>query len=305
MNWKKLGLIVKPKPEYSWSKSHCTVPTIDLLGENIFRLYFGTRNNKNFSQIAWVEFVIDQSGKFLEIDHAKQPVLSLGPLGNFDDSALFPSWIINKNNEKWMYYVGWMQGKRVPFYASIGLAISKNEGLNWEKYSPAPLFERNHVDPSMMASSCVLFDQGKYKMWYLTNLSWSINEGTVRPKYHIKYAESEDGLDWKRNGLVCIDFFDKNEFAISRPFVIKENGIYKMFYSFQGKHPYRIGYAESQDGLNWTRFDERVGIDVSKTGFDSLSIEYPCLLSYKNNTYLFYNGNENGKDGIGVAVLQN
>jgi predicted GH43/DUF377 family glycosyl hydrolase len=304
VKWKKLGLIFKPKSDYSWSKSHCTVPTLDILSENNYRLYYGTRNEDNFSQIASVDFSINQKEQIVETDYSKRPVLELGPLGNFDDSAVFPSWILNNKNEKWLYYIGWMQGKRIPFHAAIGLAISKDNGFTWKKYSPAPLLERNQIDPSMMASSCVLHDQGIYKMWYLTNLSWSNKLGIIRPKYHIKYAESLDGINWNRQGLVCIDFKNPSEFAISRPFVIKEDGIFKMFYSYQGDEPYRIGYAESSDGKSWNRMDEKVGITVSQSGFDSHTIEYPCILKTEDKTFMFYNGNENGKDGIGVAILK-
>src|SRR5258708_3960118 len=95
----------------------------------------------------------------------------------------------------------------------------------------------------------------------------------------------------------------KEEYALSKPFVLKEKGVYKMWYSHRGKN-YRLGYAESADGLQWQRMDERVGIDVSVSGWDSEMIEYACLFDVNGERYMLYNGNGYGKTGFGLAVLE-
>lgn len=69
-------------------------------------------------------------------------------------------------------------------------------------------------------------------------------------------------------------------------------------------HPYRIGYAESDDGKRWTRIDEAVGFDVSPEGFDSEMICYPHVVQHENRLYMFYNGNGFGREGIGLAVAE-
>jgi len=119
----------------------------------------------------------------------------------------------------------------------------------------------------------------------------------------IKYAESTDGLGWKREGKIALHFKDENEYAMSRPFVLKENGIYRMWYSYRGA-AYRIGYAESENGLDWERMDEKVGITVSDSGWDSESVEYPFLFDHKGQRYMLYNGNGYGRTGFGLAVLE-
>ena len=124
------------------------------------------------------------------------------------------------------------------------------------------------------------------------------------PRYNIKYAESTDGLIWKQDGLVCIDFKSRDETALARPCVLFENGIYRMWYSF--KDPaigYRMGYAESFNGLDWERMDEQVGIDVSESGWDSEMIQYPYVFNHKGNKYMVYNGNGYGENGAGLAIL--
>jgi hypothetical protein len=67
---------------------------------------------------------------------------------------------------------------------------------------------------------------------------------------------------------------------------------------------YRLRYAESTDGLNWTRKDDEIGIDVSESGWDFEMISYPSVVKYKNKVYLFYNGNNLGETGFGYAELE-
>jgi len=301
MKWIKKGLILKPLDNLDWVESHMWVPTVEYRGSDVHRIYYGSRNKNNMSQIGYVEINIENPTEIIGLSN--NPVLELGELGTFDDSAVLPSWIIDKGKEKYLYYIGWMQGKRVPYYASLGLAISYDGGESFKRYLKGPLLERNNVDPFMTASACIIIEKNIWKMWYLTNTQWTIINGEPRPRYHIKYAESNNGLVWSREGLISIDFKSDDEYAISRPCVIKENGIYKMWYSYRGQN-YRIGYAESENGIDWKRKDENVGIDVSDSGWDSVMIEYPFIFDHKEIRYMVYNGNEFGKYGIGLAVLQ-
>ena len=79
--------------------------------------------------------------------------------------------------------------------------------------------------------------------------------------------------------------------------------IYKMWFSTKGER-YRIAYAESNDGINWDRREEGAGIDVSPSGWDSEMIEYSYVFEHKGVKHMLYNGNNYGKDGIGLAVCQ-
>jgi len=233
---------------------------------------------------------------------SEKPVIGLGPLGAFDDSGVSTSCIVNYQEKKYHYYVGWTLGVTVPFYFYVGLAISIDGGETFRRISPAPILERNDVDPYLTASPCVLVEDGRWRMWYVSGTGWELKDNRPRHYYHIKYAESSDGIHWNREGIVCIDYQSENEYAIARPCVIKEGGIYKMWYSYRGDS-YRIGYAESTDGIKWARKDEDSGIDVSESGWDSEMIEYPFVFDHNDGRYMFYNGNGYGKTGIGLAVL--
>lgn len=300
MKWQKKGLIVSPDIKSKWRITHAQLPCIDLIKDQKYRVYFAGRNSNNMSQTGFVEIDISKPEKIHKI--SKNPVLELGKLGSFDDSGVYPSCLVNHKGEKFLYYIGWMQGKRVPYYASVGLAISKDGGKTFKKFSQGPLFERDSIDPFMTLSSYVMIDKKKWKMWYTSCTGWEVKNENPIPKYHIKYAESRDGIKWKRKGDVSIDFESKNEWAIARPCVIKDE-IYKMWYCYSGKR-YKIGYAESTDGIKWKRKDKMVGITTSKIGWDSEMVAYPYVFRNDSQTYMLYNGNQFGKDGFGLAILE-
>jgi hypothetical protein len=130
-----------------------------------------------------------------------------------------------------------------------------------------------------------------------------MRNGKPEHRYHIKYAESLDGINWQRNGLVAIGFSNEQEYAISRPSVMADTDRLRMWYSYRGDS-YRIGYAESADGRQWERLDHQTGIDVSATGWDSEMIEYPFVFDHAGQRYMLYNGNGYGQTGFGLAVLE-
>ena len=121
--------------------------------------------------------------------------------------------------------------------------------------------------------------------------------------YVIKYAESHDGINWNRDGHICINIEDESEYAIGKPSVIKIEDMYHMWYVHRGAE-YRIGYAYSKDGMNWIRRDDLVGIDVSDSGWDSKAISYPHVFRHDHYLYMLYCGNNYGKEGLGLARMK-
>lgn len=303
--WKKLGLVFEVNKNYDWMYSHASVPFAENIKDDLFRIYFSCRNRTNESAIGYVDIDLKNPQDLLKI--SEKPILAKGELGAFDDSGTMGCCILNKENFKYMYYIGWNLGVTVPFRNSIGLAISKDNGESYQKAFKGPIIDRTKDEPHFTASNCVIEDNGIYKIWYVSCTGWKKNDEKVVHNYHIKYAESDDGINWKRDGIVAIDYKDEYEYAISVPRVIKEYGVYKMWFSSRGTKEiptYRIRYAESYDGINWTRKDDEVGIDVSETGWDSEMICYPFVFDHKGKRYMLYNGNDYGKTGFGLAVLE-
>ena len=80
-----------------------------------------------------------------------------------------------------------------------------------------------------------------------------------------------------------------------------------MWFSYKGADfdlgdNYRIGYAESDDGVNFERRDDLAGIDVSKSGWDSEMVAYGFVFVCQGRKWIAYNGNNYGYAGVGLAV---
>ena len=297
--WIKRGLLFSPSQNFDWLQTHAALPVVDQDGD-FWRVYFSGRDSRGRAQIGFFEIDPNDITSIRRV--SEQPVIGLGPLGAFDDSGVTSSWIVSHDGIKYHYYSGWSLGVTVPFYFYIGLAVSDDRGETYRRVSSAPILARNEIDPYLTASPCVLVEDGRWRMWYVSGTGWEPTGGQPRHHYHIKYAESIDGIHWTRDGIVCIDYQSPQEYAIARPCVLKADAIYKMWYSCRGE-TYRIGYAESVDGIKWTRKDKQSGITASDTGWDSEMVEYPYVFEHRGEYYMLYNGNDYGRTGIGLALL--
>lgn len=299
MHWKKFGLLIEPQRENWWSLTHAMIPTPDALGDGIFRIYYSGRNANNQSHIAWAD--VDLNEPFRVIGRSNGPVLLPGQLGCFDDNGVTPSCVINlPGGEKALYYIGWNPGSTVRMHLYGGLAISIDNGETFERWSRAPILERTRTDPYLNTAPWVVLDGDSYRIFYVSGHEWVHKD---LPRYNIKTGHSADGKHWVREGRVCIDFKDATENALARPYVVLEDGLWRMWFAQKGS-AYRLAYAESTDGLNWTRMDHLAGIDVSSSGFDSEMIEYAAVVRHDGRRFMFYNGNNYGFEGIGLAVSE-
>jgi hypothetical protein len=298
MRWRKLGLVFAPNNHYQWMRSHAANPFAEHIRENVFRVYFSCRDDESRSSIGYV--VIEITDKCRILDVSDNPVLTPGSVGLFDDSGVSMGCMITFEGKKYLYYIGWNLSVTVPWRNTIGVAISNGRSTHFEKYSKVPIIDRSEVDPYCLSYPFVLADNGIFRMWYGSNLSWGKQEKDMR--HVIKYATSTDGMEWITPGTVVLNLKDSSEYAISRPHVVKDTNVYKMWYSYRGE-AYRIGYAESPDGVEWTRKDNKAGIDVSARGWDSEMIAYPFVFDHAGQRYMLYNGNGYGRTGFGMAVL--
>ncbi len=309
MHWNKGGLIYYATGEYEWNKSFTQVPVPFRISDDLIRIFFGSRNINGKSQIGFADIIPDNPKKIINI--SEKPVLNFGDLGTFDEAGVVPSATVNFQGRIFLYYIGYTVRNTIPYHNSIGLAISSDNGLSFKRYSKGPLFDSNVIEPYFSASCSVILGSNIWKMWYLSCTGWQLINDIPEPFYNIKYAESKDGINWIRTGIVCIDNTADSE-AIAKPFVIHEDGIYKMWYSYrkvvnyktQKNASYKIGYAESQDGIKWIRKDNLVGIERSSEGWDSEMMEYCHILDIRGKRIMFYNGNGFGKTGFGYAILE-
>lgn len=298
MNWRKLGLIYGPRGDRPWALTHAANPTPEGLGGSRYRIHFSTRDAKNRSCIAWVEIDLRDPTKILR--EAAEPELAPGELGMHDDCGASIGCILNVGNRRFLYYMGWNLAVTVPWKNALGLAISTDDGP-FVRHSRFPILPLSEEDPYTISYPWVLWDEGRYRMWYGSNIRWGAQKADMQ--HLLKYAESDDGITWRRDGRIVLGFKSPAEYAICRPCVIREGNRYRMWFCARGER-YRLGYAESADGLTWTRMDEMVGITVSPSGWDDDMIEYPGVFRHEGQYYLLYCGNEFGRAGFGLAVAE-
>lgn len=267
------------------------------LDEHRYRVLFSTRDRLNRASIGWVE--IDWRRPFEVLRVSDRPLLAPGPPGAFDDSGVSLACLVTAGATRLLYYTGWNLGVTVPWRNSIGLAVS-HDGWAFERYSPAPVLDRNRVDPFSLSYPFVL-PGAEWRMWYGSNLRWGPEQRDM--DHVIKYAVGRGPGEWRPTGEVCVGIEAAGEYAFSRPCVVRDGAVWRMWYSYRGE-AYRIGYAESTDGVRWIRRDPAAGIAPSDRGWDAESVEYPYVFDHDGARYMLYNGNRYGRTGFGLAVLE-
>ena len=307
--WIKKGVIINIDRYNDWMVSHSCVPTAIIIDPETVRIFFAPRNSSGKSIPTYVDV---SSTNPLEIKYVHdKPILPLGVLGTFDDDGIMPCSVVRLTEQCiYLYYVGWNPSVSVPYRNSIGLAISHDNGLTFKKAFEGSILERNKNEPFFTASPCVFKEGDKWMMWYASGTGFVLANGKPEPLYVIKYAESNDGINWFRPNHICIHPTEEYQ-CTARPTVIKEKGIFKMWFTYRGSFDYRdgldsyrIGYAESINGKDWNRDDSKSGIKLSQSGWDSLMQTYPFVLENGGKKMLFYNGNGFGKTGIGLAIWE-
>ncbi len=304
MKWQKQGLIYAPDGSKWWAKRYAMLPTVEALNQQTLRVYFASLDENRFGRIGYVDLDADNPSRILF--ESPEPILELGEIGTFDDSGVNPSCVLTVDNKKYLYYIGWQRCELVPYMLFGGLAISEG-GKPFAKYAQVPILDRTPDEPFSRAAPFVLIEKDVFKMWYWSCTKWTNDHGWVHYNNVIKYLESKDGVAWNGTGEICLAPESSGDYSVGRPWVIKDVDVYRMWYSIRSSFremPYRIGYAESSDGLNWQRKDDGAAISTSENGWDSEMVCYPCVVEAAGTRYLFYNGNRHGSTGFGYAVLE-
>jgi len=313
--WLKLGKIFDPTKiqNIHWMKSHAQGPHT-LIFDNFVRVYFSCRpfpddKGKFVSYTGYVD--LNRNNLFEIINISKTPILPLGEKGTFDEFGIYPTSVIRDKEEIIAYYGGWTRCDSVPWDVAIGMAISKDGGNTFEKVGKGgPILSYSPDEPFIVSGPKIRKYNNKYYLFYISGKKWILSNNKPEPVYQIRLATSKDGYNWDKENRNLIETkLNENECQAS-PDVIYSNGKYHMFFCYKDgldyrnkNGSYRVGYAYSEDLINWIRDDNNVGIDVSETGWDSEMMGYPHVFELDGNIYMLYFGNSFGKEGFGIAKL--
>jgi len=300
MRWVKLGLLYRPEAVHPKLASHAANPLAVLLHGDIYRVFFGGRDKQNRSSVGYVDVDIVKH----EVIHVHdQPVFLHGPDDSFYSHGVSIGNCYEANGQRYILFMGWQCPTGAHWRGEIGrLVLDADFSLRLD--GKGPLMSVNATDPISLSYPWVMGNEGRdYHMWYGSTVTWDAGNGEML--HVIKYAVSDDGHNWQREGL-SVPYRLGIAQAFSRPTVFRNSsGGYQMWFSYRGGvgKTYRIGYATSATGLDWTLKLEDAGIDVSSSGWDSEMLEYPFVFDHKGERYMLYNGNGYGRTGFGIAVL--
>jgi hypothetical protein len=313
--WRKLGKIFTPQDHLGrrWLKEFAQAPAT-LVFDNFVRVYFSCRPSADdtgqyVSYCAYVD--LDRADLRKVRNVAEQPILSLGGLGEFDEFGTYPVSVIRDGEYVRAYYAGWTRCESVPFNVAIGCAISRDQGSTFDKLGKGPILGYSPSEPFVLSGPKIRRFNDLWYLWYIAGRKWKVVKGRAEPVYKIRMATSLDGIQWTKMNRDLIESRVEADEAQASPDVFHANGMYHMFFCYRystdyrnREHGYRIGYASSANLSDWRRDDSKAGIDVSDDGWDSEMVSYPHVFSLDGKTYLAYLGNEVGRHGFGLAVLE-
>jgi hypothetical protein len=318
MRWRKLGRIFDP--------THYDLPDEcvefaqspqALVSEEFVRIYFSTRsvdrqNGKYRSHIAFLDVEKDLRSI---IRVSERTVIPLGELGCFDEHGIFPINVLRVGECIYGYTCGWSRRVSVSVDTAIGLAISRDDGLTFQRIGPGPVLAASLHEPCLVGDGFVKVIGGVFHMWYIFGTGWKRFSPEAPPDrtYKIGHAISQDGVEWEKEEArqIIADRLGPDE-SQALPSVIEIAGRYHMFFCYRqsfdfrsnSQRSYRIGHAYSDDLAKWTREDESPALDVSAGEWDSDMLCYPHAFECDGRVYLLYNGNQFGRFGFGLAVLE-
>ena len=315
--WRKLGNVFDPtasiQPGADWIKEFAQAPCA-IVRDDVVRVYFSCRpapddNGQYTSHCAFLD--LDRRDLTQVRRVSDGPILSLGDSGTFDQFGTYPISVIDHRNGYRAYYAGWTRCESVPFNTAIGVAKSDASGERFEKLGSGPVIPYTIDEPFVLSGPKIRRFDGVWFLYYIAGRKWIVDEGRPEPVYKIRLATSDDGFHWRKLNRDLIESRIESDEAQASPDVIFSGDRYHMFFcyrrsrDYRGKSGgYRIGYAWSRDAIEWHRDDDRCGITVSDTGWDSEMVSYPHVAMVDGTTYMFYLGNQVGKHGFGLAVLE-
>ncbi|MEQ1636907.1 MAG: hypothetical protein ABL903_09440 [Methylococcales bacterium] len=319
MKWKKLGKIFDPTQHRLPNEcAQFAQSPQTLIFDDFVRIYFSTRavdkaNGKYLSHIAYVDMSKDFHNIIRVSEHT---VIPLGDLGCFDEHGIFPINLVRHDEVIYAYTCGWNRRVSVSVDTAIGLAVSHDNGQTFQRLGNGPVLAASLHEPCLVGDGFVKIIGDIWHMWYIFGTGWKTYTPDTPPDrtYKIGHAVSNNGIEWTQEEearQIISDRLGKDE-SQALPSVIEMDDRYLMTFCYRQSSDfrknkdrgYRIGHAWSDDLNNWTRDDENPHLALIPDEWDTEMQCYPHVFKCDDKVYLLYNGNEFGRYGFGLAVLE-
>lgn len=349
--WVKRGVILAPGFAGPQSSKLVSSPSVVKLKNGRLRMYFWAADGLPPWHGRHVILAAEAAPDNPFVWHliSRRPLLGPDASGNIRDHGVGFPYVLRRDDAPWLMYYGtwgsWATGDNIS--NRTGLAASSDEGLTWKviRETVLPLGSPGSYDAGLTGSVAVIRDApDEYLMWYTAGERYVRFGPRNRGIVHIGVARSADGITWIKDERPALrarlGTVEPYEAVVSKPSVLKVNGVYHMWFSVYtmapGSRPsgssssaadeplyrqdkdkdrsnwknmtraeqgYHIEYARSTDGKTWQRYAGRPVIAPTPGGFDAHNQSYPFVIDMGEQLWMFYVGDEFGSTGIGLATL--
>lgn len=297
------SLVFNPTDYSSWIRNSALTPTPIQLREGEIRVYCGFRDDEGVSRIGYVD--VDAKAPTKVIRVSSKPALDIGADGCFDDNGVILGDLQQKNDELWLYYVGFQLVKKAKFLAFTGLAISRDGGESFKRFSHTPILDRCHGGTTIRAIHSLKRKGAGWEAWFAQGDSWETINQKKYPRYNIWQAYSKDGIHFDNAKLIVDNSEELQEYRIGRPSfsMIGEKEVLFFTSGSRSGEDYFPSMAVRDIRGDWVRDNTLFPLHLSKEGWDSKHLCYPRLIEVEGKHWIFYNGNNMGFEGFGVAEV--
>lgn len=303
MAWQTLGRVHVPRGDQHWARGYASFPTAYARPDGSIRVCFTSLDDQQQGRTGWLEVDGDDPTRVLRLGEA--PLFELGEMGHFDENGANVFSTVEWQGRRLFYYQGWQRTTRAPYLIFTGVALPLDgDEDRLQRLQATPVLDRRADEATMRAAPWVIADGDRLRMWYVSCVRWQIVQGAPRYHVEIRTTTSDDGIRWSNDSVVCL-VPQGHEYAVGRPCVRKTGRGYEMWFSVRSSaRPYHLAHAHSEDGVHWVRSGPEVALpqaSASRTAWDAEMVCYPCVIEHAGHVYLFYNGNQHGRTGFGVA----
>lgn len=227
------------------------------------------------------------------------PIVSLGAVGEFDDTHIFAPCVALLDDKFQLWYCG-SGGAVAERVFRVGLATS-SDGKRFERHSKNPVMDFGDGKHSIMTPTLLrqtdgnpIREGGNLRIWFS---STDFLDQSEKKGFHtLHQSTSDDGIHWSAPSPAQLD----NVYA---PTIIKDGDNYRLWYTDVGSNPWQFRHASSPDGHRWT-VDPNPVVMLDQS-WENRNLFYPTVVKVDDVYLLWYGSylaNNSDKTALGCAA---
>lgn len=300
--WERLGRVYHETGNGSWRASHAYIPTAYLVSPDRVRVFLAFRDRDNMGRIGYVDVSASDPTQVLAV--SEKPSLDLGKAGMFDEHGVSPLSLVFYGSNLYLFYAGWQRSESVRYLLFTGMAKSTDDGVTFDRCSEAPILDRRSGELLVRTGGFVYQHSDRWVFAYMGGSAQMTINGKPTPTYDMMVLTSLSPINWQGGGRRSLVPRRPEEFGFGRPWVISEGGVCRMWLSVRNStQGYDLAYAESKNGTDWHRLDNMLRFEGPDESWESETRSFASIVDTQAGRFMFYNGNDYGATGFGVARL--